>query len=421
MRKDWMTFLFAITLLCGGAFADFIQSPIPPSSKQNYFRDIDGDGRMDHIEIRFLGTLTPEYLSAMIDSLVFDWLDTSGIRRRYVVPGNQMEIDSANSRLVHVNLEQRQKGFLMLTSRSRMDYAGTAYGNAHLYVADTVEYDVNIRDGMAPTISFAHLKSYRGKGTDSLSLIFTENVDLIEGCNAFLEFKSEDDEVARVLPTSAVHWNYWMTEAVVELPDNLLEAERISTRDSIRLLNGCARDTVKNMVTGALKFFPVQGFYPFDAKYPVLAVDRQQIKNQPVFQVEFADAAEQVEDSVWRVSLDVAGPEFENALKDALGMSEKATVDMSKLVVRFNVKIYTNLGSYVVGTKATVKGNDPRMKYSPTRLSLRWNMMDGKRRRVATGAYLMSILLSIEYDGKVVYRNDQVVNETSHTFGVMRR
>lgn len=422
MRKVWIYFTLFLTLLCSGAFGAFIQSPIPPSTKQNFLRDSDNDGRLDKIEVRFLGAISQEYLDQMVDSLVFDWIDSNGVKTYYTITQKQMSIDSANPRLVVIDLAKESREFLPITSRSRMDYAGVRFGGLTLYVADSIEYAVNLRDGMMPAISYAHLKSFQGKGTDTLTLDFTESVEFVDGCNAYFEFKGEKDTTIRVLPMGNITWDYWMTGATIELPGNLLAGESISTRDSIRFLNGCIRDTVKNMVSNQAKFFPVTGYYPYSVTFPVLTVDhRSSVDDSPVFQLEFDDATDVKEDSLWRISMNVMGAEFENALREYLKMSEKTPVDYSKLSFICNVKIYTNHGSYVVGSKMQVKGDDPRFTYSPTRLSLRWNFMDGNRRRVATGAYIANVLVSVEYDGKVVFRNDSESSSEVRMFGVIRR
>ena len=116
MRKVWIKIVLAVALLCGGAFAAFIQSPIPPSSKQNFFRDTDGDGRMDRIVLRFLGAISQEYLEQMVDSLDFTWIDSTGLVSRYMIPASKMRVDSASVRQVLVDLDQ--KDFEQLTTLS---------------------------------------------------------------------------------------------------------------------------------------------------------------------------------------------------------------------------------------------------------------------------------------------------------------
>ena len=101
-------------------------------------------------------------------------------------------------------------------------------------------------------------------------------------------------------------------------------------------------------------------------------------------------------------------------------MDEKTPVSLSKLKVRFDIRIYTNLGAYVVGTRADIAGNDERLGGKPTQLSLRWNFMDSHGRRVSTGVYIANVTAVVEYDGKAVFRNGTDAT-ASYVFGVVRR
>lgn len=422
MKNLWIKIIALVSLLCSGAPAAFIQSPITPNSKQNFLLDRDGDGRMDQIALSFLGVLDENYVATMLDSLAFDWLDTAGVRTHYVVDSKQMKLDSLNPRQVNVDLRHLQKQFMPMTGLRNMEFAGHLFDEMNLYVADSLQFLLKVKDSMAPAISKAHLRSYRGKSADTLTVSFTESVEANASCNTLLEFKTAKDSVVRVLPISSVQWGLWRVQAAFEIPGGLNADERLATRDSIRLISKCVKDSSGNAISENAPFFPVTGMYPFEVTFPVMAVDRKQdVSDAPIFKLVFEDAAEPAEDSLWQVSMEVMGPEFENALREALNIEDKKPIDMKKLKITSSVKIYTNLGSYVVGTKMDVRGDDPRFVYSPTRFALRWNLMDGRRRRVASGAYLAAILLVVEYDGKIVYRNDEVPGLSSRVFGVIRR
>lgn len=399
----------------------FIQSPIPPSTKNSYFRDVDGDGRLDQVEIKFLGGLSEEYLNQMVDSLTLDWLDSSGNVVHLSVTNRDMEIDSLDSRLLRVSLDSRQGEFMAATSLMNWDYAGAFYGNAALFVGDSVKYDLEILDGMAPMVRRAELKSYRGQGVDSLLLYLTETTIVDKGCAAFLEFKSAKDNKIRVVMPSSVTSNFWGNEMLLEFA--LKDETSIWTRDSLRILPGCARDSAGNVNQEQSRFLPIKGYFPFSVNVANL-VKTETIKvdeKTPIFQMVFEDAKQEPRDSLWRVSMELMGAEFENALRVALNEQENFVFQKNKLKLSAGVKIYTNLGSYVVGTKMTVTGDDSRFVYSPTRLSLRWNMMDGYRRLVSTGVYLAHVSIVVEYDGRVIFRNEGNVGRSGHVFGVRHR
>lgn len=423
MRKVLLQLTLLLSLLASGAVAAFIQNPIPPSSKRNFYRDVDGDGRMDRIDIRFLGGVSQKYIDDLFDSLTFDWIDTLGEPKHFVVKKSGFAPDSADRYLIHVDLKKIQKQFMPLTALSTMDYSSSIYGSSSLYLSDSTVFPLNLRDGMAPSIASVQLKSHRGKGVDSLKIRFTEMVTPMEGCSSLLEFKTEKDSAGRELPASVVRWDAWGTEALFEFDDKVLEKNRLYPRDSLRLLSKCIGDTSSNIVAGTEKFIQVSGFFPLEISIPSMSVEDENpvFGDVPIFQVVFENADDVVEDSLWQISMEVLGNEFENALREKLGLDEKEKINLKKLKFRFNVKIYTNLGTYVVGTQTEVKGDDSHFVSEPMRLSLRWNFMDSNHRRVGTGAYLANVLVFVEYEGKTVFRNDREQGFAVRVFGVKRR
>lgn len=421
MRRTLLTISFLVSLFAGAAFGDFIQSPIPPGTQQNFLRDTDGDGHMDQLEIRFLGNLTKEYVSAMLDSLTFEWVDSSGAFNHYGVPAEKFQLNASNKRSLVIDLKGVQKGFRLLTALSAVEYSSSVYGTALLYQKDGSVYPIVLKDAMAPAILGAHLKNMRGKSKDSLTVLFSERVQVALGCASILEYKSAKDGKVRKLKSEDLRWNPWMNSAVLVL-DKKSNPETLSYRDSLRLVNGCVEDTSGNVSSQVAKFFPMTGYSPFDVFVPSMVVDGAADKEGlPIFQLNFAPlplASKQ--DTAWGIYMDVLGDEFENALREALAFDEKKPVELSKLKIHFDIRIYTNLGSYVVGTRADIKGDDARFAGKPTQLSLRWNYMDNRGRRVATGVYLANVTAMVEYDGKAVYRNGSESVRT-YVFGVTRR
>lgn len=419
--------MLGMSLLCSGAFAAFIQSPIPPSTQQNFVRDTDGDGRMDQMEIRFLGNLTKEYVSSMLDSLTFEWIDSSGAAKHYTVAAGKFQLNPANKRSLIVDLKGMQKSFRLLTALSTMEFSAAIYGSALLYLRDGSMYPVALKDAMAPAIMSAYLRNMRGKSNDSLTVLFSETVRTVPGCPALLEYKSAKDGKVRKLKTDEIRWNFWMNSAVFVL-DKKASADGISFRDSLRLVSGCVEDTSGNAVSKVSQFSSLTGYSPFEVVVPSMAVDSASRHGAgaegaglPIFQLNFQPLpVESARDTAWGVYMDVLGEEFENALREILKMDEKTPVSLSKLKVRFDIRIYTNLGAYVVGTRADIAGNDERLGGKPTQLSLRWNFMDSHGRRVSTGVYIANVTALVEYDGKAVFRNGTDAT-ASYVFGVVRR
>lgn len=423
MRKFWGYIILSIALLWSGALAAFIQSPIPPSSKQNYFRDTDGDGRIDRIEVLFLGALSDEYLKRMVDSLDFTWIDSTGMIVRNVVLPENIRIDSLNVRRVLIDLDQEQ--FDHLSTPSSIYLPAGSYGMVNLYLSDSTVFRVFMRDGMAPTITDANLKSYRGRRVDSLRVNFSEQTATVEGCDAILEFKKPKDSTVRFLPASSVEWSILASRALFTFDEDLALETRLSPGDSLRITKGCLKDTSGNVVSGSGPFVEVNGFYPFDLKTTDLVVDKENVPLDatPVFDLLFSplDEFSEETDDTWNMTMVVLGSDFENALRNVEGLEAQEPIKYSKLRITYNVRIYTNLGAYVAGSSYVVMGDDNRFGTQPTKLSLRWNLMDTHHRRVSTGAYIANVFATIEYNGKVVFQSDAEASSVSRVFGVIRR
>lgn len=422
MKRLWKIEILAVMLLVSSVFAGFIQSPIPPSSRDNFMRDMDGDGRLDRIDIKFLGVITNEYLDQMVDSLTFDWLNVDGLVSHYRVNRKSFILDSSFTRRVLVDLKSRQKDFKILTALSVDSLPKGALGNVHLFLRDGSVYDVNVKDQMAPVISEGFLKSSRGQGSDSLTLMFSESISGISGCDVMLESKVHGDTVSRFWATSDIEWNENHNAAVFVF-DGTSSDKRLLPGDSIRLTPKCARDSARNIVADNAGFAEMTGFYPLEVLMSkMVRVETSVSDNLPIFQMRFEDLPSEMPDEEnWGIAIDVLGPEFENAVRDILGLSQKTVLDLSKLSIRLSLRIYTNLGSFVVGTSDEIFGDDSRFEGGAKRLFLKWNLMDGMRKHVATGAYISNAAVIISYDGQVVFRNDYHHGPTTQIFGVKRR
>ena len=422
MRKV-LEICLAVALLCSGAFAAFIQSPIPPSSKQNYFRDTDGDGRMDRIVVRFLGAITQDYIDQKIDSLTYTWVDSTGLVSRFTALPADMRLDTTNTRQMLVGVNQKKFERLTTTSSAFMPVG--SYGKVNLYLTDSTVFHVVMRDGMSPAIRDAHLKSYRGTRTDTLQVNFTEWAEAVEGCDAMLEFKKTGDSTVRYLPASAVEWSPLASKALFMFDRELTLNVRLSPGDSLRLTSGCIKDTASNAVLQNGKFVEVDGFYPFLLNVTELVEDDETsaTDDQPIFELDFLSEEEEQNEGFhkWRMTMEILGQSFEDAIRDAERMEANDPIELSKLKITYSVRIYTNLGAYVVGTSYDIKGSDSRFEHKPTFLSLRWNLMDMHHRRVSTGAYIANIFAAVEYGGKVIYRSDMQPDNLSRVFGVKRR
>lgn len=422
MKNGFWKYALATALLSCNAIAAFIQSPVPPSSKENFLVDKDGDGRLDGIDIRLLGTISQEYLDQMVDSVTFDWVDSNDVLVHVVATKTDFKFDASSARNVFVDLSRQQSGWLRQTAISSENYP-MDLGNFKMFMAGGVSYTFSAQDKMVPVINDALLRSYRGLRSDTLSMTFSEGMNVSAGCNTFLMYKKSGDPVERSLPMAAALWNHGATSVNIILDASLNQGERLAPRDSVRMIEKCIGDSLKNMASESSKFFAVAGYFPMEIQTSSMVVGQQTAdKNTPIFQLQFQkeDAKVPNEDS-WGYAMDVMDEEFLNAVRSTLGLPTKVALDPAKLLIHYNLRIYTNLGTYVVGTSFDVKGSDPRFENSGKKLFLKWNVMDAARRLVGTGVYIADFVVHVTYNGETIYRNDVHHGSTTQIFGVKRR
>lgn len=411
--------LFALLLLVNGAFA-FVQSPITPSGQKNYYLDMDKDGRLDMIIVRFLGSISKSYVDEMLDSLAFTWVDSLENIRRFVIPKSGLTVDSLSNRQLKIDLSDRQWEFFPYTSLTNPVTHLTDFGTCVLYMANSNEGTIlNMRDGMAPSVKRLELRSH-GRGiSDTLLVDFTEYVVGENGCEAYLEFKSEDDSKIRILPSSLVEWDYGQTRAHFILDENIKHVANLTPKDSIRLLTSCIADSLNNSVSDEAKFFAILGSYPFDLYFQNIVHEYERDVRDSVFQVVFDDVEHVVpNDSTWGVAMDILGPEFEKNVRETLRMLPDVNFEKSKVAVSYNVWIYNNLGDYIAHKNVLIKGDDEGFGGEAKKVYLRWNMLNEKHRRVSTGVYIARVSVVVQYAGKVVWKNS---GKKEHTFGLIRR
>lgn len=411
----------AMLLLANWVWA-FVQDPVPPSSQQNYFLDEDEDGRMDHLQIRFLGVITKEYINEKMDSLAVNWVDTLGQAIRIIIPKEKFVLDTVSNRVIFIDLSDKQYLFQQMTGLTSPDFFVYFSGSCDLYLSDGSSYRVNVKDGMAPTIRTCQLKTRRAGGTDTLKVLFSEKVKPAHNCDVYMEFWSFKDSVVRELVPTSIEWNVFNNEASLIFDGNASSSDRMTVRDSVRLLYACMKDSSNNAVTKKSKFHAVEGFFPFELfrQNLVRTYDQEELSDS-VFQLTFENLDTKVpNDTAWGVAVDVLGSDFEASVREILKMRSQEEFKASKVTVLFNVRIYTNLGSFVANARYKVKGNDKRFGKSAKRLFLRWNTVDAHHRRVGSGAYLANIAVIIKYDGKTVYYSEDE-GITTQVFGVLRR
>lgn len=416
------TVILAMSLLLTSAYSDFIQSPIPPSFNKNTFQDTNEDGKMDRLSIHFLGEITETYLHEMVDSLVFDWINSHSRHQSYTVASTDLKIDSLNSRVVYFDLPDTFSIQSFLTSLH--DYRYGEYAIAKLYQNNGEVFKISMKDAMPPVLKKSFLKSHRKNGNDTLSLYFSEPVSIKPECHFIVEYKNNRDSAvydflhAEILPSLD-------PSVLVLVKDSSFQSKRnLQPRDSIRILKSCVIDESKNPIeTKAFHF--LEGTYPFEI-YTVKSASYIASNQRPqtIFSLEFLDLnAAFPNDTALGVAIDIGGPEFESMLKEeALLKHSKPVLDYqaSQLKIDLKLSIFTNLGAYVASYSHSLLGSDARFNKSGTRLFLRWNHQSEAGRLVQTGVYLADIDLRLSYDGDIIYQSQK--NEKHiEAWGLLRR
>lgn len=434
-----MTFAMCALALAGNASAGFIQSPIPPSLYNNYFRDADGDGKMDRIELYFLGSLTAENLAQTLDSLSYTWVDENGAIDRNVIPRSALAFDTASARRLFYDLPQTISVHKDLTEFDLSSYG--PYGAVELYHTDagSVPDSVNVqmKDGMPPAIRevFLSMAQNGGKAEDTLTVSFTESVMEEQAGSALFECKSAADSNTKELSANILRWSN-DRQTVILTGKNL-------AADSIRIRETALKDSAGNKTPANSAFHGVNATYPIliytNTKAEMQTNDS--LKKLPNFQWIFTSQGDtSPTENELGVAIDAGGPEAATAIRDALRRNraqqtkgldlEEISVDPSKLSFSMELRVFTNSGDYVTGTHGEIQCTDSRFSASgngmgncitnPKRLLLRWNFMASDRRLVGTGAYIAQFPVRVTYDGITLYRSDKS-GKFLQTWGVLRR
>lgn len=439
MKHLRLTFALCAFALAGNASADFIQSPIPPSLYNNYFRDANGDGKMDRLELYFLGNLTPENLAKTLDSLSYTWVNENGAIVRNVVPRSALTFDTLSARRLFYDLPQTVSIRKDLSGYSFSSYG--SYGSVKLYHTDSDSsldsVNVQMNDGMPPAIREASLSlALNGsKAEDTLTVTFTECALETQTGSVLFEYKSIGNANPQELSATVLRWSE-DKQTVILTGKNL-------AADSIRIREAVLKDSVGNKTQANSAFHVVNTTYPITIYTNTKADMRtgDSLKKLPVFQWIFAAQGDSVPTAdELGVAIDAGGTEAATAIRKALRQSrpqqtaglilEDIPVDPSKLSFSIELRLFTNSGDYVTGTHGEIQCTDSRFSPSgngtgncivnPKRLLLRWNFMASDRRLVGTGAYIAQFPVRVSYDGITLFRSDKS-GKFLQTWGVLRR
>ncbi|MFA6836799.1 MAG: hypothetical protein WCR04_10415 [Fibrobacteraceae bacterium] len=418
MKKLWHIFALCGGMLPAFAIASFIQNPIPPSTEKNFFKDRNGDGKMDIVEWTFLGNLTKDYLDSAVDSLTFTWPDSNGNIRNFCIKGTELLIDSSSSRKLLLNLSKDNN------IQAKQTAIWGSFGSSFIYYKGNSPIEIQMKDGMAPAIKRAYLKSSKGNGSDTLKVSFTEGVAEVQSSSDIFEYKSYNTQDMQPISGTSVLWNPENTEATIIWTSSTTS---VIPKDSLRILSYTLKDSSQNKVQSGSAFTKIEGTYPFEIRTNTLIEfsHSEAMQKKSIFERIFAnpsDSLPQKENA--GVAIDIGGEELATSIREALGDSS-IKIDPSKISILIDLRLYTNLGEYVTSIHTETQCSDARFPNfncleNAKTLFLKWNLMSNDRRIVGTGAYIAKIFAGITYNNTTIWRNDNETNAVQ-VWGVHRK
>lgn len=404
-------------ILCGMlsafGYSAFIQSPIPPSTSKNFFKDVNGDGKMDQVEIVFLGNLSREYLDSTVARLEIDWPDSNGISKTLSYPGSAIPFDSTHSNSIILDLSEKKN----IASKTVL---GLSSQTARIYFADSSQMPIPMREKISPIVESAYL-SHHATGKDSLKVRFSEPVFESTPNADFLEYKHNGS--IQTISATKVEWSE--DHSTVRLIWNAGQGLPLP-RDSVRILAGAVHDSSQNSSLENSPFAKISGAYPFQVRTNSLAYvdDSKSRSNIPIFERIFADtSAHRPLSSELGIAFDLGGKDFQEFVQEIAGISSDPVLP-SDISIQISLRLYTNTGNYVTSVSSTTKCSDSFFPQGncldhPQTFFLKWNLMANDRSAVATGAYLAKIFVQVRYKDKTLWKSD-IDKNSAQIWGIKR-
>jgi hypothetical protein len=412
-----------------------IQRPVPPSQKGNFFQDLDGDGRPDHIVITFLGDITPEYLKNSLDSLVLTWLDTNGAVIAFAVPGSALTVDPENPRLVHYSIEDAS------VFKPNHTYIQSGLDSAQTYGTARMETSVNgvaqsmpilMADGMPPVLYKAVLEVGKNTGDDDrLTLLFSEpiNNDNIPAALQGQEFeiKAPGAIEPRILLYSSLEWDA-PEKAILTFGQEINYNNRPNSLDSIRVVAGSLPDFADNfplsdeefaanhpqglsrpyvLIRGGVRFkletISKSAFSPSDPA----------IEQSPVMEMEFYPFDTNRESVPYLgIMVGVGGKDLEFDIQELLKekkyqkeniAAEDIQIDPQELTIKVELQLFTSLSGFVAQYSSSLQCTDQSFGGgscfdNPMKLFIKWNYKSDSGRFVGAGAYVARMRFTLVYN-----------------------
>jgi len=403
---------------------------LPPlSADGNRFFDANRDGRMDSIVVEFTQPLSADQLDSI--DFRFVWKDSLG---------NQLELHPDPKDLVwsakdptHVYWSFNADSLGVMYGLTSITSSSYGYGNvlSHWDVNGETVYDtlaIPMQESIAPVLISAIIwpVSSSAKKGDSLELRFSEPIDTKAILNAdFLQFLTTGSE-GNSFGTSDLMWS----DSGRVLGLRLAKGESLSTRpnpgDSVFLkaLLGGISDTLGN----AMQMDGLPIMLTGDARVLVETAFHAQIKSRASI---FEEAPRNDNGDLLPISVtfwndnatlaDVPSGSLGlllNVGQSTLGsldsLSSTLDLDLSKIGLKWQLDVFTNLGGFVASSQGHIFCNDTTPAgfngncfQNRKQMYISWNLLADNGRRVGYGVYAAKLTVRVygqkNYEFEKVY------------------
>lgn len=395
-NKILPVFCLLFSVFCDAAL---IKSPVPPASTGHFVADKNKDAKADFVAVQFLQPVSAEYLANVVDSVVVCSKDSIA-EKSVTVRGADLKLDSSG-KLAGANVAGFDVGVTNVAGKS-----GFAM---ELYQKGMQPVVLAVADSMAPQVLQISAVSGNGANADTLEVLFSEPVAMQEG---LVQVRSAADNAAKEFSFRPVKLDFNARQLLL-LEANALEA--VAPSDTVVLVAGLAADSAKNKSIEAR--MPLSCIPAFRVvTVPTAEFKQQNIAEAPIFELKFERAGEAFPAGHLGMAMDLGTKAFNKAVSDLLA-GKKKTLEPGKLLVRFDMTVYSHNGEFLTSSHAEIRGDDSGIA-SGARSFFFWNFMDGRRRLVGSGVYIIRTDVQILYEGSLLYRNDV---GALRSYGVLRR
>ena len=324
------------------------------------YRDLDGDGRIETVTIRFL-----DPLSSVPDKLKFTIVDATGAKAERTATEAAGEIEFApadgggedhNSLIVTL-----AKPFPYgMTSVANADSSGRTFRQSDIPMADAT---FRVDDSVPPVILSAEVSTDKASGQPKITVTYSEPITLSEPSieplvfkRDTLEFTGKDMPIGKMEKVDDRHWVFWIQSGTAVKPVG---------GDSVAINNNGETQDANGIPPKRKNFVPMNGPTPGQAISGFYVTFANGSKSKAS-----GGSAAPGNGSVF-VPVDSKGYPVPGDTRD--GKCPECTVQdnglfagsvihvLTKQPVHYEFTIYTNLGERVVAASGTISEEDLRL------------------------------------------------------------